>query len=282
MQPPKRSAEVFGEKFHSRRRALDYRTPAWYRFIEDDVCLDLFASLVGPGRPLLVMAQDALVENRLVLPWFYRSKWRSRFEEWNLVTFNDPTLYEDRQMRAGYLVHPGARELLNSAVRRLLELLGIDESQSVHYGASAGGYQVLTNAPHFPDAAHVVDIPRVHFQSNFAVDNMEILQAATGISSVPSVVDVWRGFQSLPTIRRLIYLQNSADTRFVRTQLSHFLGFMAEASQFSHQLVKKFELQFYEVPGAKRGHTPLPEDQTIGLLRTLLAEVTTPIDVMAE
>lgn len=252
--------------------SLDYGQPAWYRVIHGDVCLDVYTSLSGPRRPLLVMAQDALVEHRLVLPWFYRAKWRHQFQEWNMMTFNDPTLYEDRQMRAGYLMKPGARELLNAAIERLQDLLGIEEADIVHYGASAGGYQVLTNAPHFPNAAHVVDIPRIHFDSSFATDNMEIITRATGATSVPSVMETWREFPSWPTIRHITYLQNSADVRFVRTQLPSFLSLLAEAgSSSSHGAVEDFRLRFYDVPGAKRGHTPLPEERTIPLLRELLA-----------
>lgn len=50
---------------------FEYNTPYWLRFIEEHNCLDLFF-FPKQSKKLLICAQDALIENRAELPYFYR------------------------------------------------------------------------------------------------------------------------------------------------------------------------------------------------------------------
>lgn len=244
--------------------------PAWVRLLESNLCLDVFTYITGRRRPLVVLAQDALVEGRPV-PWFYRSKWRKYFPEFNLITYNDPTLYMDRRLRAGYLSAPHSRDLVNSFVRRVMEELELGEQNTVHYGASAGGYVVLANCSAFPRAAHVVDIPRVDFNDGRRNPNLDLLTQCLGVSGIPSALDEFRK-QFTEPVEKLIYLQHVGDTRFMQAQLPKFLDFMKTSAEQGHDLIRDFQLVLYRNPHAVRGHSPMPEADTVKLLRTLLVE----------
>lgn len=244
--------------------------PAWVRVLDGNLCLDVFTHLTGHGRPLLVLAQDAVVADRPV-PWFYRSKWRQHFPEFNLITYNDPTLYEDRRLRAGYLAARGARQLVNGLVRRIMEKMGLDERNTVHYGASAGGYSVLANCSTFPRAAHVVDIPRVHFNQRRPNPNLELLLDCLGLPGIPPATEELRRHFSEP-IEKLVYLQHVGDSRFMKGQLPEFLEFLKLAAQQGQDLVRDFQLVLYRNPFATRGHSPMPEADTVKLLRQLLVD----------
>lgn len=248
---------------------LHFGGPAWVRVLDGGLCLDVFTHFVGKGRPLLVFAQDALVEGR-PLPWFYRSKWRAHFPELNMLTFNDPTLYLDRRLRAGYFAAPGSRALLNGFLRHAIRDLGLDEQQTIHYGASAGGYHVLSNSACFPRATHVADIPRVHFSQKHVNQNMEVLLESLGLDRLHSAPEMFRHFFTSP-VEKLVYLQHIMDSRFMQGQLPGFLEFVAAAAKKGEPLFNSFQLKFYYNPAAVRGHSPMPDADTIALLKELSA-----------
>ena len=248
-----------------------FNTPIWYRIIEGNICLDMFLFFNGKGKPFIISSQDALMENRNELPYFYRAKWRKHFQDFNFMTFNNPTLYFDRKLRAGYFVAPGSRCLLNKVIKKLSILLETHEKNMLFYGASAGGYFTLSNMPFFPASNYVVDIARTNFNKNINVENANLLKSLFNINEIYDVLSFWHKF-NIKFTGKLIYLQNRKDEKFRRTQMSYFISQLGKYIEEDYVDFENIIFKFYDIDDSTRAHTPLPEDRVIPLLIELLHE----------
>lgn len=246
---------------------LEYNVPCWYRLIEDGVCLDVFLHLRPGSKYLLVSGQDALIDGRSELPYFYRTKWAREFD-CSFVTFNDPTLYLDRALKCGWFQYPGRKafKLLNAFLSSLLDKLGTTQRCVCFYGASAGGYWALANSVNFPEARYVVDIPQTNLETYPNAVQIALLKTAVGTDSVHSVFDYW---DNAPLPQHLLYLQNERDIKHTRLQLSHFMYGVAQRA-IENRYIKNLEVRFHNDDNGIRGHSPLPEAQTIALLKEIL------------
>ncbi|MDD3744257.1 MAG: hypothetical protein PHX54_11590 [Lentimicrobiaceae bacterium] len=247
---------------------LKYGVPYWIRVIEEDVCLDVYIYLREGGK-LIFSGQDALIEGRRDLPYFYRVKWVKDLP-CSFVTFNDPSLYKSTEFGAGYLCTKGAWDILKRAVQKIVFDCKLSESDLIFYGASAGGYWALTMATYFPGAVFVVDIPQVNLETYFSDDKKKhFVSTYESPAKLPCVFDYWE-IGKYP--KNIYYLQNRRDYFHIRTQYSFFLKGIGELAERGVYSGGDLKVIFYDTPEGTRGHTPLPQDMTISLLRDISSQ----------
>ncbi|WP_146131639.1 hypothetical protein [Chromobacterium amazonense] len=248
--------EIIGENI-----PVQYNMPTWYRLIENDCCLDVYAFIRHSDR-MLILGQDALLEGRTELPYFYRSKWHVNFE-CSVITFNDPSLYDEKGRTCGWWQKPGAMELSHRFIRLITKKLAISENKLVFYGASAGGYYTLASASEFSQSIIIADIPQVDLETAPYQEKISYLKSFYG-----NIYDVfyWWGKERV-NIREINYLQNKKDTKHIRTQLSAFLNGIHKISTTGEININNISIRLYENKAEARGHSPMEVDSLILLLR---------------
>ena len=127
--------------------SFNFDTPYWVRVIEGDVCLDLYVMLKKSDK-VIISGQDALIEGRRDLPYFYRKNWANDLD-CSFITFSDPSLYLSSDFGAGYLCLLDSRDLLIRSIKKILKTNSSSDSDVIFFGASSGGYQVLSIATFF-------------------------------------------------------------------------------------------------------------------------------------
>jgi hypothetical protein len=241
---------------------FNFDTPYWVRVIEGDVCLDLYVMLRKSDK-VIISGQDALKEGRRDLPYFYRSKWVNDID-CSFITFNDPSLYLSSDFGAGYLCLPGSRDLLIRSIKKILKSNSYSDSDVIFFGASAGGYQVLSIATFFCAATFIVDIPQINLNSYFRGDSNIEFRNLFKIDILPNIFNFW-AVGCFP--KKVIFYQNRRDFFHIRSQLSFFLKglsvLMEEYSEFNPDM----KLEFYEISNT-RGHSPQSKE---GMLKILAA-----------
>lgn len=252
---------TFEEEWH-----FDYQTPYWIRVIEENICLDLFVFL-RPGKKIIFSGQDALMEGRRELPYFYRTKWISNLP-CSFVTFNDPSLYLEKNFGAGYFCLPKSWEMVKRAVDKIILSKGYLEVDTHFYGASAGGYWALSMAGSYPLSTFVVDIPQVNLETYFRENKNDFREAFSLGSTLPCVFDFWQPNSIFP--KHIFYFQNSRDIFHIRTQQSFFLSHLGKFSAENAQSMNNVSFLYYQTPPDTRAHSPLPQEKTLEFLGKLI------------
>lgn len=242
-----------------------YDQPVWYRLIDGDCCLDVYALIKRDPR-ILVLGQDALLEGRTELPYFYRSKWHSLFD-CSLITLNDPTLYDKRGWTCGWWQKPGALSLSHKFIRSLADSCKVPDSNIVFYGASAGGYYAIASAHEFNESVLVADIPQIDLETSPFAEKAKMVSSVYG--ELKSVFDWW-GADSSKVIRQIVYLQNSRDYKHTRTQLPAFLSGVASYVGGGEAKIKDLSIKFYENMDQSRGHSPMSTENLVPFLNGIL------------
>lgn len=238
-----------------------FNTPVWYRLINENCCLDTYAFIKNDSR-LLVLGQDALIEGRTSLPYFYRSKWHINFD-CSLITFNDPSLYDEKNRTCGWWQKPGALRLSHEFILNLISKLSIKEEKIVFYGASAGGYYTLASATAFSRSIIFSDIPQVNLETAPYQDNVQALKKNYGC--IKDVFYWWASNDDV-SIREINYLQNKKDTKHIKTQMTYFLENLSKYSEEGKTKIDNFRLCIYENNDDSRSHSPLRSDVLIKTL----------------
>lgn len=254
---------------------FEYNTPYWLRFIEEHNCLDLFF-FPKQSKKLLICAQDALIENRAELPYFYRSKWPAKFEA-SFITFNDPTLYLDRNLRVGYFLSPNSNELLLSVISEIAnQILKLAFEDIVVYGASAGGYWAVKNAPFFRKSSIIIDIPQINLNAFLDEKHKKLLQnSSTPIKKEHFQAFAWDSWSPNLMPQNIIYLQNIDDVIHTRVHYSSFMNHVSSmAENFSETgFIANLLSHFYKNEGSTRGHSPMQETSLIPLIEKNLSKI---------
>lgn len=241
-----------------------YDTPTWCRIIEANVCLDVFFYIQKKNK-VYIFGQDALIDGRSDLPFFYRTKWISELDG-SFITFNDPTLYAGKRLIGGWWQLDGAIELAHAFIARMLELIELEPTDVRFYGASAGGFFSMAMAGLMPSSTAVVDIPQVDLlNSPFSAN--EVLLREAGVCDFRTSFHWWS--TDRPP-RKVIVLFNRRDERHIRTQTSIILKSI-DALYYSKSVAPgELTIKIYdnEEP-TPRGHSPMEKSQIIPFLRSL-------------
>jgi hypothetical protein len=242
-----------------------YDAPLWYRLIENDICLDIFLHLRRQKRTY-IFGQDALVEGRSNLPYFYRVKWLNDFTDGSFITFNDPTLYLDRSLKGGWWQLEGSLQLAAKFITNLLINLDVTHEHTIFYGASAGGYFSLACAGLFPKSKIVGDISQVDLPSSPYDYNVPLLQQF-GINNFKDIFYYW-DINQLPS--NIYILMNKGDTSHISSQLTYFLDHLNTKYHSKGQMIQNLTILRYENNDKTlRGHSPWQKDSLIDFLKRL-------------
>ncbi|UMA67228.1 hypothetical protein LVO79_20690 (plasmid) [Roseivivax marinus] len=241
-----------------------YDTPSWCRIIDGDVCLDIYYVL-RRSRKIFVFGQDALIEGRSELPYFYRTSWAPELDG-SFITFNDPTLYLGDRLRGGWWQLPGAIELAQSFVERILIFKDLSESCLRIFGASAGGFFALAMAGVFPQASVIADIPQVDLVNSPFAHNVDILRSA-GISEMKTVFHWWSPSRP-PCCVSVIF--NERDVKHIRSQVEIVFNNINKLYYENSVMLRKFSVSSYaNEDQSLRGHSPMEKSRIISILREL-------------
>lgn len=245
---------------------FEFDTPYWVRVIENNLCLDIYIQ-IKRGEKIIFAGQDALIDGRRFLPYFYRTKWVDMLP-CSFVTFNDPSLYETNDFGSGYLLAQNSWNMVKRAVDKIILSLQYKECDSIFYGASAGGYWALSMAGSYRNSVFLVDIPQINLDTYFRGEMKERFKNHFNITGcLPNVFDYWSVLQ---WPKNITYLQNRRDKFHIRTQYSYFLRRASEIAEIDSDLSGRLNVLFYTTPPETRSHSPLSQNDTIQLLKKLI------------
>ncbi len=239
--------------------------PVWFRVEQDNICLDIFLYLRKSSK-LYVLGQDALIEGRNELPYFYRSKWFSDLDDGSFITFNDPTLYLDRNLLGGWWQLNGSIELAKKFIENLSKKIFVKERNIVCYGASAGGYFVLALAGLMRESKIVADIAQVDLPSSPYRHNVPLLKNA-GIEKFKDVFYYWS--KKKPP-QNIFFLMNEKDTAHITSQLYYFLEKINSIYTLEGSMINNLNIIRYKNDDLNiRGHSPWQKDSLIDYLKRI-------------
>jgi len=279
------------KQYDSSADVYDLRSSSgcWIRVLDRDfdLCFDAFVK--PSASPIMIIsAQDALLKGRTDLPYFYRSKWSYCFRNASFITFNDPSLYDQRGgLVAGYFQKPGAITLATKVIARILMQLKI--KKVLVYGASAGGFWALVFREIVRTGIYVIDVPQIDLSFQRELDNTILLEYLCEHlwrrpmfltpNKCPEILEarkVWHDIVGNGIERdwrsRILYLQNNRDTHHVKFHLPSFLSlFSNELMRDSYSgLTESITIEIYENEEGGRGHSPLSPQKTQELLGSLI------------
>lgn len=115
------------------------------KFLIDEGVFDTF--FVRKNSPyLFVFFSGARDPSKSKLPYFNRWSWAPQIPG-SCLFVSDPTLYLDAEkLRLGWYVGSDKHDWMNSTiqlVRKVAQLLGVDDSKIIFYGSSGGGFAAL-------------------------------------------------------------------------------------------------------------------------------------------
>lgn len=240
---------------------------------------DLFSDLRSSTTKLFVFGQSALNRNTVELPVFHRWKWMMDLSA-SAIALNDPTLYCDASIDAGWWVGTQDRDYVEEAVNivsRIAKSLGIGPDGVIFYGGSAGGFSSFQMAACLPGSRVIADIPQIDLRKYHlprAVDAAVAAGLGYGTSSeVPREylhrIDVVERFLRNQHVPDFLYLQNLRDTTHMNSQ---FLDFRNRVELLRDQHAWAEHSGRYETYSAwslvRGGHFPLGRNDTMRYLNS--------------
>ncbi|NYD76465.1 hypothetical protein [Arthrobacter cupressi] len=243
----------------------------------DGVAYEFFSDLRRGSKKLVVFGQSALSRRTVRLPFFHRWKWMQDLEG-SALGLNDPTLYLDEGLDAGWWIGTKERDYVEEAVGiigRVATSLGLKSSDVVFYGGSAGGFSSFQMAACLPGSRVVADIPQIdlrRYHLPVAVDSA--VQAGLGFDSVRAVppeylhrIDVVERFVRNRHVPDFLYLQNLRDAAHVDDHFGDFRRRLHRLSEEHDWARSDGRYETYSAWSVVRGgHFPLGRFETMRYL----------------
>lgn len=260
------SLDAFAPEFDVRRTvAVQHR----------DVRFDFFSDLKSNSDSLVVFGQDALKRERMNIPHFFRWKWTSEIDS-SVLILNDPTLYLNETLNAGWWVGTPSNDYVHRAVeviRHIADCANVGARNVVFVGASAGGFSSLHMAAAYPGSRALVDIPQTNLRTySEKAEADAAIQAGLGYETAQDVpaellhrIDVIERFDSEGRIPEFAYFQNMRDVTHVDAQLGDFQSRLAGRQVPSHKFVEYSQWHL-----TKGGHFPLRKSVMINEINSYL------------
>ncbi|MET4077416.1 hypothetical protein [Janibacter sp. UYMM211] len=242
---------------------------------EDGLRYDFFSSLRSGSRLLLVVGQSALVRSQVVLPAFQRWTWSEDIPHTSAMVLNDPILYLDDTLNAGWWFgtreRDTAREMAD-IVGRTKDELGLEAGQVVFYGGSAGGFSSLHMAACLPGSIAVVDIPQIDMRRYQQVGEADRAAAVafdvTRIADTPPElwhrIDVTERFAHERHVPDHLYLQNVRDQSHVADHYGYFVSRVSALAKEHGWAQHRAQTEMYsQLSLVRGGHFPLNRADTM-------------------
>lgn len=245
--------------------------------IEDEgIRYEFFSSLRSESRLLIVIGQSALVRSQVgSLPVFQRWSWAEDIPNSSVLVLNDPNLYLDEELNAGWWFGTHGRDTaaeMAGIVDTVRRELGLDRRQVVFYGGSAGGFASFHMASCLPGSLAVVDIPQIDMRKyHLRAEADRAAQVAFGVAGIDATpsdllyrVDVTERFARQRCIPDHLYLQNVRDRTHV---VDHYGYFVEKVVQLAHDhswAYHRARVEMYSYWSLIRGgHFPLNRADTM-------------------
>lgn len=242
------------------------------RVHERDVTFDLMSDLRQGARKLVVFGQDALTRSKVELPKFFRWSWGENLDA-SVLVLNDPTLYIDDKLDAGWWVGTRDRDFIHEGVaivKRAAEANGIETKDVLFVGVSAGGFSSLHMAAALPGSRALVDIPQIDLRTYAQMGHANAaVRAGLGFQTVADVpaeylhrVDVIERFEHEDNVPDFSYFQNLRDHTHVDSQLGRF------KEKLGSRITSSSRFETYSATHlVKGGHFPMSQKRLLDEIR---------------
>jgi len=244
-------------------------------FFDNKVKYEVLTYLRKTTDKVLIIGQGAVGKQvKDKLPIYQRWSWCKELKDFSIIMLNDPTLYLNDYLEAGWFqgtIDDFYMEKIKIILDNIVNHMNISMSNVYHYGASAGGFTALCLAGMMKGSSAIVDITQTDltkYRIKIAVDNMlktsypgkTLEEVSEEYKDRISVVHLFRKYKNIPNI---LYLQNINDNAHNRWQLSPFISLLMETYPTLHESKNSiFELHFYDIwLSYKGGHVPLDKER---------------------
>ena len=243
----------------------------------ENVSYEMLCKFTDTTDKLIVFGQDALTRSKINLPYFFRWKWMDDIDA-NIIILNDPTLYKNENLNGGWFVGDEKRDYASEVSKILKTIIkSRDISNNINfYGASAGGFSVLSISSFFKESKVIIDIPQINLLTYHASKEIEPLAKYCfnmNLSKIQSskylyrfnVIDRLKANENVPN---LLYLHNINDVLH-KNQVEEFTSrWLDLVSRYGKN--KKTALRFITYDQwhlTKGGHFPLSKYSTIKIMK---------------
>ncbi|MGG5171544.1 hypothetical protein ACQR35_05100 [Pseudarthrobacter sp. J1738] len=248
---------------------------------EGGVRFEFISELKANSKKLVVFGQDALNRQVVGLPHFYRWSWAREIDA-SALFLNDPSIYADERLLAGWWVGTRERDYIEemvSIIRKIMAEQGILAENVTFFGASAGGYSSFQMAAVLHGSRAIVDIPQVDLTKYFARSASDAtIAAGLGYKTAEDVepefrhrIDVVERFRREKYVPDFLYLQNNRDSQHVAKQMGAFLYKISELMEEHDWAHAQFSVETYSAWHLKKGgHFPLSRADSIARINAYI------------
>jgi len=241
-----------------------------------DVNYEMLCKFTDTTDKLIIFGQDALTRSKVNLPYFFRWKWMNDIDA-NIIILNDPTLYKNEELNGGWFVGDEKRDYVSEfskILKTIIQNKNISDSINF-YGASAGGFSVLSISSFFEKSKVIVDIPQINLLTYHASKEIEPLAKHCfnmDLSEIQSskylyrfnVIDRLKANGNIPN---LLYLHNINDVLHenqVKEFTSRWLEIVSKYGKNQKTILNFMTYDQWHL--TKGGHFPLNKDSTIKIM----------------
>lgn len=214
---------------------------------------------------LVVFSNGAVDRKRKQPPIFQRSSWKDNIEA-SCIFLDDRTLHNNN-LNTGWGFGSSDRHYIrdySAIIRKITNLLAIDNNNVYYYGSSAGGFMSLILATFHRESTAIVNNPQTDLNKHFnptSVNNLfkEVLPKRNRkeiVENFKERIYVVENFIIENYVPNILYIQNAMYSHDMKIHYQPFFEALAE-NGLNHENVKS--LLYYN---EKLGHTPLNKEKT--------------------
>ncbi len=237
----------------------------------DDVKFDFFVRLKSDSNKIMFFGNGAYDSEKVKLPVFQRHSWINDINE-SVIIYNDPTLYLGK-MNLGWGQGTADRFYLKDMsviMSKMIAKLGIENSNVLFYGSSAGGFMSLYLAGLIKDSKALVNNPQTAVNKYYPTHVKKMYSFAYP-DLEPSVIeekykerlDIAAFYKSINYVPNIYYLQNLACAHDVKNHLNPFLSRLTELNGKID--ITRIRFDYYS--DEEQGHNPLDKEDTLRYLK---------------
>ncbi|WP_404329949.1 heparinase II/III family protein [Mesobacillus maritimus] len=247
-----------------------FDSPYFLTVTWEDVNFDFYISLKSTSNKIMFFGNGAYDSEKMSLPVFQRHSWANEINE-SVIVYNDPTLYLGK-MNLGW--GQGTTERfyikdLSQIITKLISHLGIDNTNVLFYGSSAGGFQSLYLAGLIRGSKALVNNPQTavhkyypsHVKKMYSYSYPGLEQSNIEDKYIERL-DVAEFYKSINYIPDIYYLQNLACKHDVQ---NHLLPFQNSLEKLRGKVdISRIRFEYYH--NEEQGHNPLDKSVTLKYL----------------
>jgi predicted nucleic-acid-binding Zn-ribbon protein len=184
-------------------------------------CIDLFGYFREASQSLICLMPAAQPSGKdIIYPIFHRWSWFNSLPNCSVISVSDPAL-SIQDINASWFISDKIDfiEEIYLRIKKIAELLKMDDRKIIVYGSSMWGFGSLMLASHFDGASAIAEVPQINFLNypfSSAIKNVETkmlggLSIDEFYSVYPERVDALSRFKKLKKIPPLKIITNIND-----------------------------------------------------------------------